>query len=347
MVSPSTPPADVPASLRSIGRHHLGKRFEQHTSDRVCASCHQYIDPVGFGPFFFLFEGAYDAVGRYRAQEGRKPVSASGDMVDVELMGAGTHAPFFTLGELGEILAESDAPSCVFSRNVWRFTMGFEEESGDLCAIEALTAQGMMCKTCLIELVTSPECLCSGATMTSPSSNISTACVVTVFAGRGPHRRALPKARRPRPRPIPAFGLLRPGKPAPPRASPTHHLLYFPDGVPGPSQDGEASLWHASGSESSFTLGEALKGLEPWRDRCLSFNRPLWAPPTPAPTRRRQERLTATDYGNNESIDQHLSRTVGADAWWRHLSLGVMSKADNAPGDKLISYVGPGSPLLP
>ncbi|MBK9370214.1 MAG: hypothetical protein IPN01_28630 [Deltaproteobacteria bacterium] len=46
----------------------------------------------------------------------------------------------------------------------------------------------------------------------------------------------------------------------------------------------------------------------------------LWAPPTPAPPGGAKKLLTATDYGNNESIDQHLSRTVGADAWWRHLS---------------------------
>jgi hypothetical protein len=78
-------------------------------------------------------------------------------MVDVELMGAGTHAPFFTLAELGGILAESDAAELCFSRNVWRFTMGFEEESGDLCAIEALTAQGDDVQDLLIELVSSPE----------------------------------------------------------------------------------------------------------------------------------------------------------------------------------------------
>jgi hypothetical protein len=146
-----TPPADVPAIPEIASDATTRERFEQHTADPVCASCHQYIDPVGFG-----FE-AYDAVGRYRAQEGGKPVDASGDMVDVELMGAGTHAPFFTLGELGEILAESDAAELCFSRNVWRFTMGFEEESGDLCAIEALTAQGDDVQDLLIELVTSPE----------------------------------------------------------------------------------------------------------------------------------------------------------------------------------------------
>lgn len=146
-----TPPADVPAIPEIASDATTRERFEQHTSDPVCASCHQYIDPVGFG-----FE-AYDAVGRYREEEGGKAVDASGDMVDVELMGAGTHAPFFTLGELGGILAESDAAQVCFTRNVWRFTMGFEEESGDLCAIEALTAESADVQDLLIQLITSPE----------------------------------------------------------------------------------------------------------------------------------------------------------------------------------------------
>lgn len=146
-----TPPADVPAIPEIDEDATTRERFEQHTSDPVCASCHQYIDPVGFG-----FE-AYDAVGRYREEEGGKPVDASGDMVDVETMGAGTHAPFFTLGELGGILAESDAAQTCFTRNVWRFTMGVEEETGDLCAIEALTAQSADVQDLLIQLVTSPE----------------------------------------------------------------------------------------------------------------------------------------------------------------------------------------------
>ncbi|MCK6515484.1 DUF1552 domain-containing protein [Myxococcota bacterium] len=165
---------------------------------------------------------------------------------------------------------------------------------------------------------------------------------------RGLTRRALLQGAAASALAIPAFGLLRPEARAASGLAERIIFFYFPDGVPGPSQDGEASLWHASGSESSFTLGEALKGLEPWKDRCLFFNGlSLGATDTGSHPGGAKKLLTATDYGNNESIDQHLSRSVGADAWWRHLSLGVMSKADNASGDKLISYVGPGSPLSP
>jgi hypothetical protein len=35
-------------------------------------------------------------------------------------------------------------------------------------------------------------------------------------------------------------------------------FFYFPDGVAGPSQDGEPSLWHPTGSEFSFSLPHQL-----------------------------------------------------------------------------------------
>ena len=47
-----------------------------HSSQNGCAACHQYIDPIGFGLDHF------DAVGRYRETEGKKPIDASGELPD-------------------------------------------------------------------------------------------------------------------------------------------------------------------------------------------------------------------------------------------------------------------------
>ena len=57
--------------------------------------------------------------------------------------------------------------------------------------------------------------------------------------------------------------------------------------------------------------------------------------------------LTAADYGNNESIDQLLGRTIGADSAWRNLYLGVQANYNNASGDKHIVYPSAGTTMSP
>src|SRR5581483_8648340 len=49
-------------------------------------------------------------------------------------------------------------------------------------------------------------------------------------------------------------------------------FFYFPDGVLGASQNGEPSLWHCTGSETSFTLGQLLSPLQTWQGQCVFFN---------------------------------------------------------------------------
>lgn len=50
----------------------LRQKMEQHRTNAVCASCHQRMDPLGFG-----FEN-FDAIGAWRTQEERFPIDASG-----------------------------------------------------------------------------------------------------------------------------------------------------------------------------------------------------------------------------------------------------------------------------
>jgi hypothetical protein len=52
------------------------EQFEKHRSQASCAACHAHMDPLGFA-----FEN-YDAIGRWRTQEGRFPVDASGALPD-------------------------------------------------------------------------------------------------------------------------------------------------------------------------------------------------------------------------------------------------------------------------
>lgn len=125
-------------------------------------------------------------------------------------------------------------------------------------------------------------------------------------------------------------------------------VFYFPDGVVGPSQEGQPSPWHPSGGETSFTLPAELAPLERHRSRCVFF-RGLSMGPTDQGSHPGGARklLTAVDGGNGPSIDQVLAGSVGAGAPFRHLYLGAMARQNNASGDKHISYVGPGLSVAP
>lgn len=125
-------------------------------------------------------------------------------------------------------------------------------------------------------------------------------------------------------------------------------VFYFPDGVVGPSQDGEPSEWHPTGSETSFTLPAQLVPLERHRGRCVFF-RGLSMGPTDQGSHPggAKKLLTAVDGGGGVSIDQRLAMTVGASAPFRHLYLGAMARQNNASGDKHISYVSPGLSVAP
>jgi hypothetical protein len=128
------------------------QRFAQHTSNPTCQSCHQYIDDVGFG-----FE-RLDAVGRVRSTESGKPIDAQGDMNDLEGFGKGTHAPFATPGELGKILAASDAAKACVTRQVYRFARGHLDD--DVCAVAPIQRRflekGGDLRELLVAVVTDP-----------------------------------------------------------------------------------------------------------------------------------------------------------------------------------------------
>jgi len=108
------------------------ERFAQHTESERCASCHQYIDPIGFG-----FE-RFDQDGRYRETENGAPIDPGGELRDVEGFGTGTTAAFTSLPELGAALAASEAARDCFARQYWRFARGRHEDRDDACALRAI-----------------------------------------------------------------------------------------------------------------------------------------------------------------------------------------------------------------
>ena len=75
---PPPPPPNVPALEETKGEavHTLREKLAQHRANPACASCHSRIDPLGFA-----LEN-YDVIGRWRTEEGGKPIDAKGELPD-------------------------------------------------------------------------------------------------------------------------------------------------------------------------------------------------------------------------------------------------------------------------
>lgn len=103
------------------------QRYEQHSTDPTCASCHLLIDPVGVG-----FEN-FDAVGAYRTQDGLGMVDSTGEIAASDVAGKYSGAV-----ELANKLAASkDVENCVV--NQWfRFSLGRIETQNDACSIKSI-----------------------------------------------------------------------------------------------------------------------------------------------------------------------------------------------------------------
>jgi hypothetical protein len=78
-----TPPPAAPPGVDRLpdGAHHMSRatlrqQLERHRSNANCAACHASMDPLGFALEQF------DAVGRWRTQDGSGPVDASGVLPD-------------------------------------------------------------------------------------------------------------------------------------------------------------------------------------------------------------------------------------------------------------------------
>jgi hypothetical protein len=149
------PPADAGGVPDVDPSATTRERFAAHTANAACASCHQFIDPVGFG-----FEH-FDAIGAWRETESGHPVDASGSLDDVNGLGTGTTAPFSSLPELGAILAASDAAETCFARQYYRFARGARETASDRCAVKSLEdaflESGGDIRELMVRVFTSPD----------------------------------------------------------------------------------------------------------------------------------------------------------------------------------------------
>lgn len=122
--APLPPPAAVPAEPTPEPGETERERLARHRVDPSCASCHDLIDPLGFG-----FE-RYDAIGRWRDDIDGAPVDDLG-----ELPGGNS---FQGVVELAGLLAERDEFRSCVTQKLMTYALGRTMTGDDACVVSAI-----------------------------------------------------------------------------------------------------------------------------------------------------------------------------------------------------------------
>lgn len=145
------PPPNVPEleeqEEQSVEGLTLRQRTERHTTDPVCANCHQTLDPIGFGLENF------DAIGRWRDKnEAGLPIDSAGRLPSGEL--------FSTPAELKRLLVGREADLARnLTERLMSHALGRQLEGYDEIVIDRLMARiaedGYRMKTIITEVISS------------------------------------------------------------------------------------------------------------------------------------------------------------------------------------------------
>jgi hypothetical protein len=128
------PPADAPLTKR--------QRLEIHRTAPACASCHQYMDPLGLPLEMF------DAIGRYRTTDHGLPIDPSGEF---------DGQPVADARALGQTVGSSLAVAQCLVRKYYSYAVGHEERDVDGTVLNTLAASfqasGFKLRELVLELV--------------------------------------------------------------------------------------------------------------------------------------------------------------------------------------------------
>jgi hypothetical protein len=100
-------------------------RLEQHTTQALCAACHDRIDPPGFAL------ESFDAVGRFRTVDSGQAVDTSGNMNSQ----SDTDGAFTTGGEFLDRLAKSGDVKRCFAKHYLSFAVARALANEDVCSL--------------------------------------------------------------------------------------------------------------------------------------------------------------------------------------------------------------------
>ena len=106
-------------------------RYAQHRSDGACFSCHNQMDPVGFGLENFDQTGAWRATDQ---DDATCVISGDGQLYGI----ADEPVMFNGPAQLGSLLIETGVLESCLVTQMYRFAMGHREQRGDAQVIDAL-----------------------------------------------------------------------------------------------------------------------------------------------------------------------------------------------------------------
>ena len=144
-----SPPPDVPpldSAAPKGAKLTVRQKLEKHRSDPVCATCHNLIDPIGFGLENF------DWLGRWRDQENGVPVDAAGVMPSGEKFNGPVELRQVILARKQEFLRN-------LTSKVLGYALSRPLHDADACTIQQITSavekDGYRARTLLREVVLS------------------------------------------------------------------------------------------------------------------------------------------------------------------------------------------------
>jgi len=122
---PPPPPTvpQLPQDDRQTGGMTFRQQLEEHRKNPECAGCHARMDPIGFGLENF------DAIGRWRTQQGDGPVDASGVLPSGEKFSGPRELKAILLQKRGEFLNN-------VSRKMLGYALGRELNKFDQCVLK-------------------------------------------------------------------------------------------------------------------------------------------------------------------------------------------------------------------
>lgn len=146
-VQPPPPELQGFVTVQDDPSKSLRQRMTETTSQLpACSGCHVQMDPIGFA-----FEH-YDAIGRYRTQDGAVAIDAA-----TQVLGVGDVRDAL---DLSARLADSPEVRECYVRNWYRFALHKVESSADECGVQKLTAAfvagGMSLSALITEIAKSP-----------------------------------------------------------------------------------------------------------------------------------------------------------------------------------------------
>jgi hypothetical protein len=133
-----TPPPPPPPGVSTIEAEKDGKApgnfrelMQQHSQQPACAACHQKMDPLGYAL------DNYDAIGRWRLEQGGKPLDTSGQLPTGEKLTGAEDLKGFAVSRKEAFVRN-------LTGQLLQYALGREKEPDDEAIIKAITERAAL-----------------------------------------------------------------------------------------------------------------------------------------------------------------------------------------------------------